>query len=198
MLSEYDQILLDLDNTLIDENLYLFEAYKSIARDSQNCESNFDWIKTRYLTVGRSNLLSDYCSHFNLQSRLEDYLQLLRTVNVELNTLDPVEDMIGNFKGSVYLVTNGNCEQQSNKVSSLQTGLTFEVILASRFVAPKPMTYCVQNLVSCDASTLVIGDSIIDKKFADNLGVDFLHVFHSRSVDGLIISDSIGFELYGA
>ena len=60
------------------------------------------------------------------------------------------------------------------------------------------MTYCVQNLVSCDASTLVIGDSIIDKKFADNLGVDFLHVFHSRSVDGLIISDSIGFELYGA
>lgn len=198
MLSEYDQILLDLDNTLIDENIYLFQAYKSITSDSDNCKSNLDWIKTRYLTVGRSNLLSDYCAHFNLQSRLEDYLRLLRTVNVELNTLDPVEDMISRFQGSVYLVTNGNCEQQLNKISSLQTGLKFEVILASRFVAPKPMTYCVKDLVSFDANTLVIGDSIIDKKFADNLGVDFLHVFHSRNIDGLINSDTIGFELYHA
>jgi len=66
MLSQYDQIFLDLDNTLIDENQYLFEAYKCISKDFANYDSNLDWIKTRYLTVGRSNLLSEYCAHLKL------------------------------------------------------------------------------------------------------------------------------------
>ena len=187
----YDVILLDLDNSLIDENVYLYSAFDKITKQSKDSKYRLDWIWTRFLTVGRHKLLSSYCNYFNLNKQLENYMDILRNVEVDLYTFNKVEKFVKQFNTKIYIVTNGNPLQQNNKIQNLKSEINYSAIFASEYDKPKPFTNCVNNILKSALRVLVIGDSIIDYQFSQNLNADFIYVTFSRNIYGFAIHDTV-------
>ena len=82
----------------------------------------------------------------------------------------------------VFVITNGNIIQQKNKVRNIEWNLLDESLIfvyANEF-KKKPSNKCFnyikkKYLLSKD-STIMIGDSLIDKKFAKNSGISFMFI----------------------
>lgn len=197
MKSEYDFILLDLDNSLIDENIYLYSAFDKITRESKDYKHRLNWIWSRYLTIGRHKILSSYCDFFNLKNQLENYINILRNVKVDLYTFNNVEKFITQLKGKLFIVTNGNPLQQKNKIQNLKSKINYNVIFASEYGKPKPFSDCVQKILKPEHKVLVIGDSIIDYQFSKKLKADFTQVTFSRNINGFAICDTVALNFKG-
>ena len=191
MNSNYDYLIIDLDNSLIDENVYLHYAFSEITKQSQDSQYKLDWIWTRFLTIGRNNLISNYCDHFNLDDQLANYLEILRNVKIDLKIFNEVENFICKFNSKILIVTNGNKTQQKNKLRNINLKFKYSVIYASGFEKPKPFINCVSNILKPEDKVLIVGDNIIDYKFSKNLNADFAQVKFTRDLDGFIIHDTI-------
>ena len=191
----YDYVIIDLDNTLIDENIYLYSAFTEISMQSKDSQYKLDWIWTRFLTIGRNNLITDYCNHFNLYDKLETYLDILRNVKIDLKIFKKVENFIRKFNSKIFIVTNGNVTQQKNKIKNIKFQFRYSVIYASEFEKPKPFLNCFSDTLKPEDKVLIVGDNIIDYKFAKNLKSDFVHVKFIRNMDGFVIHDTIKLDL---
>ena len=199
------RVLIDLDNTIIEENDYLFDAYCSIARylsDIYDKDQNelFNFLIRTFEKEGRINLFDKLERKFNLVNMdLEKVLYLLRNVklNHPLSVRDKVVNLLRLLKhlGIPFtIVTNGNVVQQKNKIAQtdfMDLEYDFDIIYANE-TSPKPakdsfIAYCNrQNIVINGNDLLMIGDSVVDSMFAQNLGCNFLNVNEINIVDGQI------------
>ena len=191
--SKYKLIVFDLDNTLILEKDYLFEAYVEI---SCHIESTYlidklkieNYLKDEFINNGRIKLFDKMISHFNISKfEIKEILNILRSYT-PLRKISLIENMklilqsLKDEKIPYVIFTNGNVDQQKNKVANIQwDGLLTDVIYANE-ISPKPdpisfSKYLLKNKIEIfNGDILMIGDSNVDKLFSENFGCDFEHV----------------------
>lgn len=206
---KYIRVLIDLDNTLIEEKDYLFEAYNHIAKylgslhDINECELSRFMICT-FEVEGRIDLFGKLQSHFNLPDLcLDEVLCIMRNVKLKQPLLMKTEAislvrLLNQLNIPITIITNGNVDQQKNKIAQtdfMDLAFDFDIIFANE-IRPKPaidsfLAYCSRK--SIDASfkeILMIGDSTIDLEFSRNLGCDFLHINEINIVDGQVYTNN--------
>jgi putative hydrolase of the HAD superfamily len=185
--------LFDLDNTIYNENQYLFEVYKKIALTiekgtSLDHKSILDDMKFHFLNFGRENIFNSIIVKYNLKSNsMDEFLKILRTLRLgfKLEIFPEIEQLIFQlleYKKRILVVTNGNLNQQKNKIDQinwkeLENHLQF--VLADeieRKPSPELFKYIKEKYKLEESESLMIGDSDIDKKFADNSNIEFLNV----------------------
>ena len=191
--SKYKLIVFDLDNTLILEKDYLFEAYEEI---SYHIESTCfvdklkiqNYLKDEFINNGRTKLFDKMISHFNISKfEIKAILNILRSYT-PLRKITLIENMklilegLKDEKIPYVIFTNGSVDQQKNKVANIEwDGLLTDVIYANE-INPKPdpisfSNYLLKNKIKINKNEiLMIGDSVVDELFAENLGCDFKDV----------------------
>ena len=184
-LTLYKAIVFDLDNTIYDEIEYLklayhWISYKIVLSDNTKLQNEiYDFLVDEFMKNGRKNLYqklknSKKIDDFN-EFTLENFLNGLRTCPVNSN--------------QIFILTNGNVEQQVNKVKSLN--IPFKETIAISYASSKgikyqkPNPYFLDKIISENSfinnEILYIGDSSIDNETAKNIGVDFLYVSDFKS-----------------
>ena len=191
--SKYKLIVFDLDNTLILEKDYLFEAYEEI---SYHIESTCfvdklkieNYLKNEFINNGRTKLFDKMISHFNISKfEIKAILNILRSYTPlrKISLIDNMKLILEGLKDKkipYVIFTNGSVDQQKNKVANIEwDGLLTDVIYANE-INPKPdpisfSNYLLKNKIKINKNEiLMIGDSIVDELFTKNLGCDFKHV----------------------
>lgn len=204
-LTLYKAIVFDLDNTIYDEIEYLKLAYRWISHrivlsDNTKLQNEiYDFLIDEFMKNGRKNLYqklknSKKIDDFN-EFTLEDFLNGLRTCPINSNQIEIDPDIyrfieyLHNNNKSIFILTNGNVEQQMNKVKSLN--IPFKETIAISYASSKgikyqkPNPYFLDKIISENSfinnEILYIGDSSIDNETAKNIGVDFLYVSDFKS-----------------
>jgi FMN phosphatase YigB (HAD superfamily) len=186
-------VIFDLDETLYDERLYLYAGYKEISL-SLSHQYNIDATELEQFLIdgfengGRSTLFDDVCEHFNIPtSAIDDMLHILRTVHIphSIELFDAMKGLLNDLHHGgkkLFVVTNGNPDQQRNKIKSirwydLDKHIVF-VIAADH--KPKPdraaFDYLLANFGLIPSQTIFIGDSAADEGFAKNSHIAYMHV----------------------
>lgn len=193
-MSKYSCFIFDLDNTLYEENIYLFEGYKEISieiakkNETLNEEEVYTYLITTFLNAGRTNLFNKMMARFSvLNYSLAKCLTTLRTFKPQ-NKIYLYSKMYGILRQvidkseQVLVVTNGNPIQQKNKVKNINwhdLDKKINFIYANEF-EKKPSTKSfefIKKKYSIDeVSTVMIGDSNFDREYAIKSKIDFIHV----------------------
>jgi FMN phosphatase YigB (HAD superfamily) len=191
-INSYNFFIFDLDNTLYDEKLYLFHAYKQISVHLANQYGLSGQLIEKYLTThfeeaGRGNLFNKLCAEFNIpEGAIKGMLFDLRTVQIP----QPIElyknarillETIAITGKNLFVITNGNPQQQQNKINSIHWhGLKehIEFVFASA-IKPKPdrapFDYLAHRYNIDPAKAIYIGDTETDREFSENCGISFLN-----------------------
>ena len=148
----------------------------------------YDFLIEGFKENGRINLLDNMFSNFDIDSKfLESVLNIMRTykaqekISLYSNIYKLLPVIINNSK-QVFIVTNGNVIQQKNKVNniewkSLEKELVF--IYANEYKkkpSNKSFEFIKENYTIEEELTLMVGDSIFDKEYAENCKIDFMFV----------------------
>lgn len=196
----FELFIFDLDNTIYDEEDYLFAAYRNI---SDKLSQEYPAFSSRelhtilldlYMKEGREKLFDKFLSNTGLgKNLLPICLSILRNFRPDrlIPIFDETRDILRALKSSgkiIFVLTNGNPEQQKNKIRSLEwegldEGITF--ILADE-IEPKPSPAGVLHIlersgISADKS-LFIGDSITDQLCAERSGIQFIDIQELHSL----------------
>jgi phosphoglycolate phosphatase-like HAD superfamily hydrolase len=198
--SKYKLIVFDLDNTLISEKEYLFKAYEDISYfiekkcfiDRIKIEN---YLKNKFIKNGRSKLFDNMFNDFNINDvEMISILNILRTVEPRkkislIENMKLILEILITNEIPYVIFTNGNVDQQKNKVANIQwEGLQTEVIYANE-IKPKPdaisfSTYLEKNKIKINKhEILMIGDSNVDQLFAEKFGCDFKNVSYFTRKD---------------
>lgn len=191
-IDSYDTFLIDLDDTLYDEKLYLFEAYSQISlflSQSQNIQFELinEYLRETFLNEGRTNLFDKLIHTFKMgHTLMDELLDVMRTINLK-NKIQLFPEayvllaQLNERNKKTIIVTNGNITQQENKLKNIDwRGLrnSFDVIYAKDF-GSKPncsvFEFACTKFNLTNQKILMIGDSEIDSEFAKNCSIDFIH-----------------------
>lgn len=183
----------DLDNTLYPEKDYLYQVYYMIGQFVEYQET-YDHDKvTKFLIDefernGRSNIFNKLIERFSLKEEyLENMLRLLRTARLPLKLLLFKEmewvlnELVKQEKG-IFILTNGQPEQQYNKITQIEWNGLQENIRCyfANEIQPKPAPdglIKIMNEHQLNPEELVfIGDADIDEHCAKAAGVDYYYV----------------------
>ena len=184
--SEYKLVVFDLDNTLYCETDYLFAAYRRIAElcasDPKTAEEYYTFLCTSFVQEGRVDLFQRFKDRYAVTLTVPQMLEVLRTTECALTLYSAKKDLIAQLleKGiKVAVLTNGNVQQQRQKIADLQLKELFpqvEVVYASE-IESKPSPRALQLLMAqagvLPSETLFVGDDETDCRTAANAGVDF-------------------------
>jgi putative hydrolase of the HAD superfamily len=191
-IDHYDTFLIDLDDTLYDEKLYLFEAYNQMSlflSQSQNIQFELinEYLRVTFLNEGRTNLFDKLFDKFKIGNELlADLLEIMRNLNLEnkIQLYPQAYALLAQLNESnkkTIVVTNGNSAQQANKFNNIDwKGLrnSFDVIYAKDF-GSKPnrgvFQFACKKFNLTNQKIVMIGDSEIDSEFAKNCSIDFIH-----------------------
>lgn len=183
----------DFDNTLYPEKDYLYQVYYMIGQFVEYQET-FDHDKvTKFLidefeANGRKNLFNKLIEKFGLKEEyMENMLRLLRTGRLPLRLLlykemEWVMNEVVKNNRLLFLLTNGNVEQQRNKIVQVEwNGLQKNLrCYFANETKPKPAPDALLLLISEHALTpeqvVFIGDSEEDEQCAKAAGVEFVNV----------------------
>ena len=191
---KYSLYIFDLDNTIFNEDDYLFEAYKNISGwlakkiPSLNEEKLYDELIRIYDAEGRTGLFNKFLAPFDPDLHyLSDCLRILRTFKPgrKYDILPGMEIILKELvrrKKHISILNNGNIEQQKNKIENirwedLDRSICF--VFANEF-EPKPSSagydYIKNKLGITDIKAVMTGDSEDDRICASNSGIDFIYV----------------------
>jgi len=183
-------VLFDLDDTLYFEMQYLKACYLAISRDASAksgvpTEDIFGWLQSEFQETGRGQIFQKLCRVFAISPhQIGDWVHIMRTVNIPegLSLKIWAEPILDRCRGKAAILTNGNSEQQENKVKLLGLRNAFPEIpvYCAEQWEPKPST-AVLGAIEEDFSfvtndALMIGDSSVDEEFASLAKIEFLHV----------------------
>ena len=186
-LKNFENIIFDLDNTLISLSKYDFFIFKKICLE---LEKN---------SIKRNKILTKLLLSRKIELRLGKKLNIFDKVFLDkkksikafkiYNNYFPTEFKINKknllllnklkiLNKKIYLVTNGNEKRQLNKIKKLKIHKFFTkiFILDGKKKKFKPSISSVVDLKRKikNKKTIMIGDSKIDKKFAINLKVKYI------------------------
>ena len=180
-------IIFDLDNTLIDEKIYLYSAYEEIAikADLYRYKEIKNFLINSFENKGRKNLYQELILSFGIKNfELRDFLYILRNhkikgkINTKLWFRKFISIIGSNFP--IYIITNGNITQQKNKIKYIKFPIGSnlkKVIFANEYQKkPSPDAYYALNKDNNIQNPIYIGDSKTDKDFATNLNIEFIDV----------------------
>ena len=193
LINKYEYFLFDLDDTLYPEIKYLDEAYRNIGKFLEKKtkiepKSVYNFLMSNFIENGRINLFNNMFSFFDIDIKyLESVLNIMRTYQSQnkiflyKNIYKSLPFIINNSK-LVFVVTNGNVIQQNNKVKniewkSLEKKIVF-VYANEHKKKPSSKSFCFikEKYKIEEEFTLMIGDSIVDKEYAENCKIDFMHI----------------------
>jgi len=183
----FDEIIFDLDDTLIYERDYLFSAYLDISErfGSTNTEKSvmFSYLVENFNLGNRSELFNNFICTFSLKDNdMLLMLYLLRNANIKegLRLTSEAKILLHclmtlNMKYDI--ITNGNPIQQANKLRQINwEGLPSptKVVFANEYKPkPSPDSFFKTRASLCESKILYVGDSEVDDNFAKNCGIEF-------------------------
>ena len=189
----YKALVLDLDNTIYPEKDYLFQVYYLIGefiefQEGVPHDQVTKFLIDEFMVKGRDHIFDKMIVHFNLpETYLENCFRLLRTAKLPLPLLI-FEDMLLRLQEAseaglrLFVLTNGNPEQQLNKIKHLEWhGLDQHIkCYFCNEIAPKPAPDAMLKLLAdhqlAPSEVLFLGDANIDEDCAKAAGVDFERV----------------------
>jgi HAD superfamily hydrolase (TIGR01549 family) len=192
-LSPYKLIVFDLDNTLYKETDYLFSAYRELAkkcalRDEVNEETLYEFLVKRFRESGRGGLFDSMVEKFQLKhTELIDCLSVLRQhkLSQKIKLISPAKELMSaqiSAGKKVCVLTNGNPEQQRNKVRQIDwEGMDSDIhFVYANEIEKKPspagLIHISEMMNVTPAQMLMIGDSQEDRESAENAGVAFADI----------------------
>jgi len=190
----FSLFIFDLDNTIYKEEDYLFQAYKAIAEkfaknvSSKSEQDLFQTIKDIYRIRGREKLFDNFLETIKLDnSFIPVCMHILRSFNpsktIEIDkTVKVILSTLKNQEKAVFVLTNGNVEQQKNKIKNINwTGLdSYLQIVFANDIEPKPSSAGIEYILNISKTdknkAIFIGDSEVDQVCAKNSGIVFINV----------------------
>ncbi len=186
-------VLFDLDDTLYDERTYLDAGYTACGEAAArlygiDAAEVAPYLRDRFRLLGRQGLFQDACACFDLPApAIQMMIDALRTVKVA-SGLEIVPEMAALLRDlrdrriPVAIVTNGNLEQQINKVAQLRPKALIEdvaVYYCARY-RPKPCPDAIVAALSDHGvppgEAVFVGDGVVDEQAAAAAKVRFVHV----------------------
>ena len=177
-------MIFDLDNTIYRETDFLFRVYKEISNKATHHQPKliFKFLKTTFSKDGRFQIFDKLkkkftSEHFNIQ----ECLSILRNYKCE-NCIDTypwfnkfLSQMNSDY--TIKIITNGEPQQQQNKIYSIKFNWPqelIEVVYASSIESkPSTLSFYRLNGVENFINPIYVGDSLVDKKFCSQLGIEF-------------------------
>ena len=177
------QIIFDLEDTLYPEKQFLFLAYKNISENATGHQDGiYNFLKKTYLTYGRKNIFDKLEEKFtDTGLTVNKCLELLRST-VCPQCFDHYSWVISFIRiaqvSELKIITNGNVQQQMNKVNSINWAVDKKEIVYAELFEPKPSTSSFYKLSRWQdfMDPIYVGDSQSDKKFSENLKIEFFDV----------------------
>ena len=198
----FDTLVFDLDNTIYDENEFLFNRYSAIAElvacnNVSKVLPTFEYLRNTFQMKGRAQLFDNFLSRFNLKGchTVEELITCMRQPLEDLTPFNYFEHLVRSFHGRLYLVTNGNPSQQQNKLIALGIVECFSGIVFADTLEKKPSKISLMPLLTHGrlGRAAYIGDSDVDYAFAINCRLPFLRINFKRDLSGLVDQKSIRF-----
>ena len=193
VLEKYKLVVFDLDHTLYNEHIYLFQAYESIgrklsAKTGVPAEDISGFLKDRFNKHGRHLIFDQMRLHFKWNKEITGVcLDILRGVKIQ-GQLELFEEAKQTFdhlldRGiKLAILTNGHPRQQRNKISHINWGDykdKIKIYLAAE-IEPKPSPAGLNQILLdfrlSPEEVAFVGDAHIDEQCAKSAGVDFFWV----------------------
>ena len=193
-LSGFSLFIFDLDNTIYNEEEYLFQAYRVICdRFATPVHGHderylFKLMMKIYRKEGRDKLFDKFLSGSGIGlDNLPECLKILRSFDpVKQIKLYPKAEKILRFlierDKQIFVLTNGNPIQQKNKIRSLlwnDIDKKISFVLANE-IEPKPSPAGIEYILKLTGiekeKTLFVGDSPVDRECASRGGIQFINI----------------------
>ena len=179
--------IFDLDNTLIDEKNFLYNAYDEICSElfPNNYVDALLFLKSTFELEGRKFIFNKLLNKFpNNDLSIESCLSILRNYKPKrkIETKNWFKEFCFKINKpiSLRIITNGNPKQQKNKIDSLKLPnlVTLDEVIYANEFEPKPNPSSFYKLKHANNlnSPIFIGDSEIDKSFCKNLRIEFFNI----------------------
>jgi|WetSurMetagenome_2_1015567.scaffolds.fasta_scaffold45640_1 HAD superfamily hydrolase (TIGR01549 family) len=191
---KYSLFIFDLDNTIYNEEDYLFQAYKAISQklggltNRHNKNDLFASMMEIYRKEGREKLFDKFLAGSEIDSGyIAVCLKILRSFNpekrIEINPkMEKILRSLVEKQKQIFVLTNGNPEQQRNKIRNiLWNGLDEKItfILANE-IEPKPSPEGIRHILKLTGikkdKTILIGDSEVDLDCASRGEIRFVNI----------------------
>ena len=194
-IQEFDLIIFDLDDTIYEEKKYDIAALKSVSIYLEKKiffkrDKIFNDLKKLRFKKSKPLIFNTYLNKLNIPKKKFGYLvkksiyifQSYKCENLKkVNSLKKL--ILNNHKKKLFLVTNGNILRQKNKIYYLGIKKYFKkiYILDGKKTKLKPSIKSVVYLIKQikkwgNKNSVYIGDNLnVDKNFAKNLKVSFIH-----------------------
>lgn len=183
----------DLDNTIYPEKDYLYQVYYMIGQFIEYHEL-YDHEKITHFLInefekeGRIHLFDKLIERFSLKAEyMDNFLRLMRTARLPLKLIlfKEIELLLNHLvreKKQIYILTNGNPEQQLNKITQIEWNGLQHYVRAyfcdeiKRKPAPDSMLKLLNDNLLTPEDSLFIGDSDEDEQCANETKVTFVSV----------------------
>lgn len=186
--------IFELDNVLYPEKDYLLQVYYLFAQFIEYTETVpfaselTDFFRLSYEKNGAEGIFDRARDAFSLDEKYrEEFQRLHQTARLPLKlllykaSLSLLQEIVTDRK-HIFLVTNGDPEQQLNKIRQIEwAGLeNYLTVYFANESKPKPETdvldiiYIRHNLLRKDL--LIIGTSETDREFAFAAGIEYLNI----------------------
>ncbi len=191
---DFSLFIFDLDNTIYNEEDYLFQAYSAICerfasvKPGNDRESLSRLMIKIYADEGREKLFDKFLIRSGIGvGHLPECLKILRGFNPEKQIeLSPETERILRLliekNKLIFVLTNGNPGQQRNKISKLMwDGLDEKItFIMANEIEPKPSAAGIEYILKMSGiqkeKTIFIGDSLIDHECASRGEIEFINI----------------------
>ncbi len=185
--------IFELDNVLYPEKDYLYQVYYLYAAmleyiNVADAKQLTDMMVSTYLTDGKDAVFTFLRQKFNLDEKYRQNLHdMMLTSKLPLKlllyqkVLALLQDIVVDRK-KIFIVTNGNPQQQLNKIKQMEWhGLeNYLVAYFADEIVAKPETNVIDDLMKEHnlqrRELVMIGHTNIDQLCAENCGIDYYDV----------------------
>lgn len=196
-------LLIDLDDTLYPEKMYIYEGFWAVARFLQD-KYNLKAVKVYLKLVsifkdGSNKIFDDFLNRENITENPLHLVDIYRNAKRELTLYPDVLESLESLRSlgnKLILLTNGCSEVQRKKIEILKIEKYFDDIFVLNDFGKdywKPSTLILNKIFAKYGLNLtdyyVIGNGQEDLEFAKQAGIKFIFVDRSNSVRKAKIED---------
>jgi len=193
-LSDFSLFIFDLDNTIYNEEDYLFQAYVAICESFGKKVTGLDKkdllriIMDIYRKEGREKLFDKFLLKAGMDiNYLNECLEILRTFHPvrRMKMHQKAENILSTLikkNKKIFVLTNGNPVQQRNKIRYINWKGRDEKItfVFADEIEPKPSSAGIRHIQEmtgiANDKMVFIGDSETDRTCAENAGIKFINI----------------------